>query len=214
MSASPKIGFDLRSASLKRIIVKSVITAAAALVGCVLVRRFSGGNCIRALIVETEAYHQCEPGCHAYRGRTPRNAPLFGVPGRLYVYFTYGMWHCANIICEPEGTAAGVLLRAAMPLTGGKVDKTDGSPLARSPSEPRLSGPGLLCRELQLDRSFNGRKVLARRGDIWVYRPRSWQPVPLRWGQRIGLGVEEHLPWRCCWMDHPCLSKPCPDLRI
>jgi DNA-3-methyladenine glycosylase len=213
MSATPQIASDYGMASLKRIIGKSVTSAAAALVGCILVRRFPGGKCIRALIVETEAYHQCEPGCHAYRGQTPRNAPLFGPPGRLYVYFTYGMWHCANIVCEPEGTAAGVLLRAAMPLAKRKAANY-GEPLpAKCPSKPRLSGPGLLCRGLELDRSFNGRQVLARRGDIWVYRPRCWQPVPLSWGRRIGLGVEERLPWRCCWTGHPCLSKPCPGLQ-
>ena len=91
---------------------RDVLLATGSLVGCVLARRV-GKEVRRGLIVETEAYHQREPGSHSYRGITPRTQVMFGPPGHLYVYFTYGMWHCCNVVAEQEGTGAAVLLRAA-----------------------------------------------------------------------------------------------------
>jgi len=135
-------------ASPGKVLPGDVVDAAAALVGCVIARRLHSGRILRATLVETEAYHMNEPGCHAFRGKTPRNSVMFGPPGRLYVYFTYGMWHCCNVVCGPEGTAAAVLLRAAAPL--------EGSTQAETGAKLRLSGPGLLCRGLQIDRSDNG----------------------------------------------------------
>ena len=150
------------------------------------------------MIVETEAYHQCEPGSHAFHGRTPRNAVMYGPPGRLYVYFTYGMWHCANVVCEAVGTAAAVLLRAAVPLPPDD-GSTGSAPL-------RLSGPGLLCRGLQLEREHNGVNVLDRHGEVWLYRPAQWVPPPLCWTTRIGFSFHSDLAWRCYWDGHPAVS--------
>jgi DNA-3-methyladenine glycosylase len=90
-----------------------VLSVADQLLGCVLACRGSAG-----VIVETEAYHQDEPACHAYRGRTPRTDPLFGQAGTAYVYFTYGMHWCANLVCEEEGIGAAVLIRALAPVHG------------------------------------------------------------------------------------------------
>jgi len=90
------------------------------------------------IITETEAYHQDnDPACHAYRGRTPRNAPMFGLAGHSYVYFIYGMYYCLNIVTEPEGTAAAVLIR------GLKIDTLS------------LNGPGKLCRYLNITKDHN-----------------------------------------------------------
>ena len=90
------------------------------------------------IITETEAYHQDnDPACHAYRGKTPRNTPMFGPAGYSYVYFIYGMYHCLNIVTEPEGIAAAVLIR------GLKVETTT------------LQGPGKLCRHLKITKDHN-----------------------------------------------------------
>jgi DNA-3-methyladenine glycosylase len=190
--------------SLRALLAGEVVAAAAGLIGCVLARRLSPGpgGIARALIVETEAYHQREPGCHAYRGRTPRTAVMFGPPGRLYVYFTYGMWHCANVVCAAEGTGAAVLLRAAALLPG-----------SAGAGQLRLSGPGLLCQGLQLDRGHNGVNLLDRRGAVWLYRPAHYTPPPLTWTTRIGLSQGQELPWRCCWARHPALSPAKPRAR-
>ena len=90
------------------------------------------------IITETEAYHQDnDPACHAYKGKTPRNTAMFGPPGFSYVYFIYGMYHCLNIVTEPKGIAAAVLIR------GLKIGSLD------------LNGPGKLCRHLKITRDHN-----------------------------------------------------------
>jgi len=202
--AAARRGAREQAPGLAELLSGDVVSAAAGLIGCVLACRLpaqgtGASRIVRALIVETEAYHQREPGSHAFNGRTPRNAVMFGPPGRLYVYFTYGMWHCANVVCEPAGTAAAVLLRAAMPLP-----PDDGS--VAGIEQLRLSGPGLLCRGLQLDRQHNGANVLDRRGEVWLYRPARGVLPPLRWTRRIGFSFLSELEWRCCWDGHPAVS--------
>ena len=140
---------------------RSVQEVAPDLLGRTLVRRTPDGP-MELRLTEVEAYAgQNDPGSHAYRGRTARNEVMFGPPGHVYVYFTYGMWHCMNLVCGPEGMASGVLLR------GGEV--TAGAELAR---ERRLSarhdrelakGPARLATGLDVDRSLNGADVCARR---------------------------------------------------
>lgn len=198
----------MRDIPLRKLLAGDVVTAAAGLIGCVLVRRLpaaddSGQRIVRAQIVEAEAYHQRERGCHAFRGCTPRNAVMYGPPGHLYVYFTYGMWHCANVVCEPVGTAAAVLLRAAAVVAGPAAKIAEKIQL-------RLSGPGLLCQGLQLDRQHNGVDLLGRGGDVWLYRPRNWEAPELSWTTRIGFSSADTLPWRCYWTGHPAVSKAKP----
>ncbi|MDQ3024245.1 MAG: DNA-3-methyladenine glycosylase, partial [bacterium] len=123
---------------LGELLAGDVVVATGGLVGCVLARRMPGGDVVRSLIVETEAYHQREPGSHSFRGMTPRTEVMFGPPGHLYVYFTYGMWFCCNVVGERTGVGAAILLRAAMPLP-----PHDGS--VAGIERRRLSGPGLLC---------------------------------------------------------------------
>ena len=185
---------------LRALLAGDVVEAAAGLVGCVLARRLPEGRIARGVIIETEAYHQCEPGCHAYRGKTTRNAVMFGPPGHLYVYFTYGMWHCCNVVCEPLGTAAAVLLRAAYPLPPFDGSRAD---LGRL----RLSGPGLLCQGLSITRAQNGANLNNRRGEVWLYRPSRWRPVRLKRTTRIGLSIQDTLKWRFCWAELPTLGS-------
>ena len=104
---------------LRRSFARPATEVAPELLGQILARRLSDGCVLRARIVETEAYEQDDPASHAYRGRrTPRVRAMFGPPGHLYVYFTYGMHHCMNVVAGPTGTGSAVLLRAAQPLEG------------------------------------------------------------------------------------------------
>lgn len=197
--ARRKVQRDSSQPSLAELLAGDVVPAAGGLIGCVLARRRPDGCITRALIVEAEAYHQRERGCHAFNGRTPRNEVMFGPPGHLYVYFTYGMWHCCNVVCEPAGTAAAVLLRAALPLPPFDGSR-EGTPTLR------LSGPGLLCQGLELTRAQNGAYLFDRRGEVWLYRPAGWQPPSLTTTTRIGFSFPDKRRWRFCWTDHPALS--------
>jgi DNA-3-methyladenine glycosylase len=121
--------------------------AARFLLGQILVRRL-GRRSLAVRIVETEAYlGEGDPAAHAFNGRTARNAPVWGPPGTVYVYFIYGMYYCLNIAAEREGTAGCVLIRAAEPLPGTALEPLD------------CRGPGRLCRALGIDVRFSGRSV-------------------------------------------------------
>ncbi|MGH2704028.1 MAG: DNA-3-methyladenine glycosylase [Actinomycetota bacterium] len=142
-------------------------------------------------IVEVEAYCGTrDPGSHAYRGQTSRNTVMFGPAGHLYVYFTYGMHHCANIVTETDGVAGAVLLRAIEPTWGSDLMAE-----RRGTDAPRLlaSGPGRLCRALGLDRSFNGADLVT--GPVWV-EARRRVDGPVSTSGRIGLRGGSELPWR------------------
>jgi DNA-3-methyladenine glycosylase len=128
-------------------------------------------------IVEVEAYRgAADPASHAFRGETPRNKTMFGRPGLLYVYFTYGMHYCCNVVCGPPGVAGAVLIRALAPLTGLEVMR---SRRAKAVSDRQLcSGPAKLCQALAIDRAMDGSDLLD---------PASW--VRLTPGQKSNLGV-------------------------
>lgn len=187
----------MQHTTLAQLLLTDVVAAAAGLLGCTLIRRLPDGCELRALIVETEAYHQREPGCHAFRGRTPRTEVMFGLPGRAYVYFTYGMWHCVNVVCEAEGTAAAVLLRAA--------ESYDGL---------RLSGPGLLCQGLQITRELNGLDLFDPASELRLERPADWILPPIEWTTRIGFSFRDTYPWRAVWQGHPAVSPGRPGVIV
>jgi DNA-3-methyladenine glycosylase len=125
---------------------------AVALLGCVLVRE-SGDGVAAGRIVETEAYLPGDPACHAYTGKSLRNATLFGPPHRAYVYQIYGTSYCFNLSSEPDGEGAGVLVRALEPLEGFGLMQ---SRRATTRVRDLCRGPGRLCRALAIDRSFDG----------------------------------------------------------
>ena len=149
-----------------------------------------------ARIVEVEAYAGAlDPASHAYRGRTARNATMFGPPGRLYVYFTYGMHFCANVVCGDDGEASAVLLRGLTPLTGVEEMRAARGPAARGDRD-LCSGPGKLCQAFGLDRSFDGADLVT--GDRGVEVADGGTPPPRDPGVsgRVGLSTAAEVPWR------------------
>jgi len=185
---------------------RSALDVAHDLIGCTFLFRGAGGR-----IVETEAYRQDDPCCHGYRGKTARNAVLFGPPGHLYVYFTYGMHFCANVACEPEGTGAGVLLRALVPEYGV------GDMVARrGVEELRLlcSGPARLAQALAIGREQNGLPVWQPPVAILPRRTASGglhaDPPRIVTTPRIGVRGGDQKLWRCVDADSRFLSRPLP----
>jgi DNA-3-methyladenine glycosylase len=172
------------------------------LIGCTLVRRMPDGTLIRGLIVETEAYTQDDPACHGYRGETPARRTLFGPPGHAYVYFTYGMYHCCNIVTDRSGYASAVLLRALL------LDRLPDActPPAHRQTHRVASGPGKLCRVLGIDRSLDG-IPLAPAAGLWLEH-RTMPDLPMQQTTRIGISRGVDLPWRWCLAGHPAVSKP------
>jgi DNA-3-methyladenine glycosylase len=156
-------------------------------------------------IVEVEAYCGSEdPGSHAYRGETPRNRTMFGPPGGLYVYFTYGMHWCANAVCGDEGEGVAVLLRAAAPVAGLEA-MFAARPKARRERD-LCSGPAKLCQAFGLDRTFDGADLVA--GDRGVVVCDDGTPPPARPFRttRIGLTNGADHPWRWCVPGDPHVS--------
>src|SRR5947207_25505 len=142
---------------------RSAVEVAPALLGCVLEHETPEGL-VAVALTEVEAYHgQADPASHAYRGRTARNAVMFGEPGHAYVYFTYGMHFCVNLVCLPQGTASAVLLRAGRVTDGvalAAARRMAGRNGARQVAENDLArGPARLCQALGIDRSFDGADV-------------------------------------------------------
>lgn len=136
---------------------------AQALLGRVLVHRTPDGV-TAGRIVETEAYLRDDPACHAYRGKSARNATLFGPPHRAYVYLIYGTSYCFNLSSEPEGQGAGVLIRALEPIEGLEIMAAR---RATSVARDLCRGPGRLCRALAIDRSFDGIDLFEHRA-LWL----------------------------------------------
>jgi DNA-3-methyladenine glycosylase len=147
-------------------------------------------------IVEVEAYCGAEdPASHAYRGPRPRNATMFGPPGHLYVYFTYGMHFCANVVCGAEGEASAVLLRGLTPVAGLDAMRAARGRACRLDRD-LCSGPGKLCQAFGLDRSFDGADLVT--GDRGVMVADDGTPSPGDPGVsgRVGLSVAKEVPWR------------------
>jgi DNA-3-methyladenine glycosylase len=180
---------------------RPVLEVAEDLIGCVV----TYGDCT-GVIVETEAYHDTEPASHAFVGLTPRNATLFGPPGRAYVYRSYGIHVMLNAVCEPPGIGSGVLIRALEPVGG------IAAMAARRNTDPaRLralcSGPGKLTQALGITLADNGCD-LARGPVVISRRPRAWSDPVVQRDLRIGITKAVDLPWRFCAAGSPYLSVP------
>jgi DNA-3-methyladenine glycosylase len=183
---------------------RPVVDVARDLVGCVLSHGGASG-----VIVETEAYHDSEPACHAYVGLTARTETLFGPPGRAYVYRSYGIHALFNAVCEPQGVGAAVLIRALEPLTGIGLMRAR---RALEHDEQLCSGPGKLTQALALELDVHGSDLAAGPATIDP-RPPEWCDVELLAGPRIGITKATELPWRFSARGNPHVSRPRP-LRL
>jgi DNA-3-methyladenine glycosylase len=177
---------------------RPVLEVARDLVGCVVEHEGAAG-----IIVETEAYHESEPACHAFVGVTPRTRTLFAEPGTAYVYRSYGIHALLNAVCEPAEVGAAVLIRALEPLAGiGAMHARRGAV-----GEGQLcSGPGKLTQALGIDLSENGTSLLD--GPVRVLAADA--RVRLMVGTRIGISKAVDLRWRFCLAGSPHVSRPRP----
>jgi DNA-3-methyladenine glycosylase len=155
---------------------RPTLTVARDLIGARLNRRLPTGEVLSACISEVEAYTEDDPACHAYKGATKRCQILFGPPGLAYVYFIYGMYYCLNVVTEPIGTAGAVLIRGL--------------------SEKGLDGPGKICRDWQIDHTFNGGSLLDHRAGLWLSKPKEKIKIPIQVSPRIGISKATDRMWR------------------
>jgi DNA-3-methyladenine glycosylase len=192
---------------------RPVLKVARDLVGCSVEHAGAAG-----VIVETEAYHQSEPACHAFVGRTPRTETLFGEPGRAYVYRSYGIHAMLNAVCEPEGVGAAVLIRALSPTAGLEAMRVRRRGAGEGPADGTLrdedlcSGPGKLTQALGIELSENGSSL--EQGPIRI-TPRGghWQEPSVIQGVRVGISQATGLPWRFCAVGNSHVSSPRPGRR-
>ncbi|HVX58881.1 MAG TPA: DNA-3-methyladenine glycosylase [Candidatus Saccharimonadales bacterium] len=168
---------------LDRILKLDSLRAAPLLLGWQIVRDLPGGR-VRLRIVETEAYHQDDPASHSFRGRTVRTAPMFESGGHIYVYFSYGVHYCINIVTGQAGRGEGVLLRAAEPLEGIEIMKSN---RGLEKIENLASGPGKLAQALGVrDTSLSGTRL--GRSSLWLEPPRvAVKPRHIVIGPRVGI---------------------------
>jgi DNA-3-methyladenine glycosylase len=180
------------------------------LLGCVLEHQTAEGL-VAVELTEVEAYEgSVDPASHSYRGRTARNAVMFGPPGHAYVYFTYGMHFCANLTCGPEGTATAVLLRAGRIIEGAPLAaarRLAGRPAARVPDRDLARGPGRLGQALGIDRAQNGVDACDPASPLRVRAAaRPVAPAQISRGPRVGVSSAADWPWRFWRTGDPTVS--------
>lgn len=170
---------------------------APALLGRVFEHR-TGAGPVSLRLTEVEAYAgPLDPASHAYRSRTPRNEVMFGEPGHAYVYFTYGMHFCVNLVCGPEDTASAVLLRAGEVVFGRELARER---RPRSAERDLARGPARLCQALGIAREQNGLDVCAPGGPLRITAGEPVEPALVRSGPRTGVNGAKERPWRF-WID-------------
>jgi DNA-3-methyladenine glycosylase len=175
---------------------RSVHEVAPDLIGATLLVGHVGG-----LVVEVEAYHHTDPAAHSYRGRTERNAVMFGPAGYAYVYRSYGIHWCLNFVCERDGSASAVLIRALQPVERLAVMRR-----RRGMSDERrlCAGPGRLCEALAVTHDHNGLRL--DRSPFALYARTEMPEIAV--GPRIGLTKAAEVPWRYGLAGSPYLSRP------
>ncbi len=180
---------------------RTVHEVARELIGCELRVGETAG-----VIVETEAYEETDPACHAYIGRTARNEVLFGPPGHAYVYLSYGIHNLLNFVTEPEGTASAVLIRALEPTDGLEVMRER---RGRDQLEQLCSGPGKLSEALGVGLALNGADLFAPPFEL-TQPDRAIAEAEITPSPRIGITKAAELPWRYSVRGSRFVSKPWP----
>ena len=162
------------------------------LIGCFLIKRISENNFLSGVIVETEAYSQEEASCHGFSAKTKRNETLFGEPGHLYIYLSYGIYHCANIVTGKKNWANGVLLRSIA---------------IKGEDERIASGPGLLAKRFGLNRSHNN-LFLSPKNSFWLTKGLNSKITGnIVQTTRIGISQAKDIPWRWYLKSSRSISK-------
>lgn len=169
---------------------KDTLDVARKLLGKVLSVK-TGDKIQRGIIVETEAYKQEDPACHAYCGVTKRSKTLFQKPGTIYVYLIYGMHYCVNVVTEKEGYGAAVLIRALEPL--GDVDNTN--------------GPAKLCKSMNITKEFNGMYIFDENSPIWFEHQADIPDEKVVQTTRIGIKKAADYKWRFYVKDNKWVSR-------
>jgi DNA-3-methyladenine glycosylase len=185
---------------------RPVVEVARDLIGCTVAHGDAAG-----VIVETEAYHESEPACHAFVGLTARTRVLFGAPGRAYVYRSYGIHALLNAVCEAEGVGAAVLIRALAPRAGIELMRARRSHAgARAPADRELcSGPGKLTQALGVELGENDTSL--SRGPVRILaRAGRWREPAILDGLRVGITKAAELPWRFVADGDANVSRPRP----
>jgi DNA-3-methyladenine glycosylase len=180
------------------------------LLGLVLEHETADGL-VAVMLTEVEAYAgSIDPASHSFRGMTGRNAVMFGPPGHAYVYFTYGMHFCANVVCSPPGVATGILLRAGRVLLGEELARRRrGFDSARAPRD-LARGPARLCQAMAINRSEDGEDLLDPSGRLRLREAASHerpaQPPAIEAGPRVGVSQAADIPWRFWLAQDPTVS--------
>jgi DNA-3-methyladenine glycosylase len=179
---------------------RPTLEVAADLLGKLLVR-VKNGKVTAGKIVELEAYRSSDDAAsHAYRQQTPRNALMFGEPGRAYVYFIYGMYYCVNVVTETHGVAGACLIRALEPVEGiPQMKKRRGL----SHLHELANGPGKLCLAMAIDKRLNGEDLLGES----IYILDHEKPLTIKRSPRIGIKAATEKPWRFFIAGNPFVSK-------
>ena len=164
-----------------------------------------GGAEVAVRLTEVEAYEgRDDPASHAYRGPTPRTAVMFGPPGHLYCYFTYGMHWCANVVCGPDGQASAVLLRAGEVIRGADIAAAR-RPAARQ-ARDLARGPARLAACLGLGGAHTGLDLCDRHSEVVLASMPTQPPVVICTGPRVGIRAATERPWRFWLPDEPSVS--------
>jgi DNA-3-methyladenine glycosylase len=190
--ATPNLSFLNQSAEL----------VAPRLLGCLLVRELQGHTLI-GRIVETEAYDQTDLASHSYMGKTERTAVMFGPAGFLYVYFTYGMHYCCNVVVGTEGEGAAVLIRGIEPVEGREFMQAH---RGNQRGHNITNGPAKLCQALRIDTSMNGHSLLE--GPLRIIEQPPLSKNSIVQTTRIGISQAIDVPWRFYEKGNPFVSKP------
>ncbi len=162
------------------------------LIGCFLIKRVSKKKYLSGVIVETEAYSQEEASCHGFSGRTKRNETLFGEPGNFYIYLSYGIYNCVNIVTGKKNWANGVLLRSIA---------------IKGENERIAAGPGLLAKRFGLNRNHDNLTLLPE-NNFWLTQGENFQKTGnIVQTSRIGISQAKDIPWRWYLKSSRCVSK-------